>query len=542
EALAKGRTSDSIIKLLDLQAKIARVIRDGIEVDIPIEDVVVGDKIIVRPGEKIPVDGTIIEGKASLDESMITGESLLVDKHQDDEVIGATINKNGVLIIRAEKVGKDTMLAQIIKAVEEAQGSKAPVQRLADKVAAIFVPVVLGIAVITLITWLLLGGVFSISPLQNTSVAWYTNALLNTIAVLVIACPRALGLATPTGIMVGSGKGAELGILFKSANSLEQTLKLDTIIFDKTGTLTKGEPQVTDVETFSKKYTKQQLLQLAASAEKGSEHSLGEAIVRAAAMKNLAFLSATNFSITPGKGINAVLENQPIIIGNQTFLEENKITLPNYSLQLMKKHQVKGKTVVFIAYKNELIGLLAIADVLKETSQEAIQTLQEMGLRVIMITGDNQRTAKAIGEKVGISNIFADVLPNEKAAVIKSLQADGYTVGMVGDGINDAPALAQADIGFAVASGTDISIETSTITLMRNDLRQVVDAIKLSQKSMSIIKQNLWWAFFFNTIAIPVAGLGFLNPMIAAGAMGLSSVLVVSNSLRLKRFSSKFTK
>ncbi|MBD3189334.1 MAG: heavy metal translocating P-type ATPase [Candidatus Heimdallarchaeota archaeon] len=538
EAIAKGRTSEAITKLFDLQAKTATIIRDGRELDVPVEDVEVNDIVIVRPGEKIPVDGTVIEGSSAVDESMITGESLLVEKRAGDKVIGSTINKNGVIRFKAEKIGKDTVLAQIIKAVEEAQGSKAPVQRLADRVSAIFVPSVIAIALVTFTTWMILGEVFNISPILQTNVAPFTHALLNSIAVLVIACPCALGLATPTGVMVGSGKGAQLGILFKNAVSLETTQNLDAVVFDKTGTLTKGIPVVTDIIPLAD-LSKTTILQISASAEKGSEHALGDAIVREAAMRDLAPFKSEEFLAVPGKGIIAKVKEQEIVLGNDKLLKQQRIALTNSVQKKMTQLQSQGKTVMIVVINREIKGLIAVADVLKETSVKAVELLKEMGLKVIMITGDNQRTAQAIAQEVGITNVQAEVLPDEKAAAIKSMQASGLKVGMVGDGVNDAPALAQADIGFAVASGTDVSIETSMVTLMRNDLLQVVEAIQLSKATLRIIKQNLWWAFFFNTLAIPLAAIGLLNPMIAAAAMAFSSVSVVSNSLRLKRFRPK---
>jgi Cu+-exporting ATPase len=540
EAIAKGRTSDSIAKLLGLQPKTARVIRDEVELDIPISDVLVDDIVVVRPGEKIPVDGTIIEGITAIDESMLTGESLLVDKKTGDLVIGATINKNGFIKFRAEKVGSDTVLSQIIKSVEDAQGSKAPVQRLADKVSAYFVPIVIVIAILTLTIWLILGGVFGFTPIRDMILQnWYTHAILNTVAVLVIACPCALGLATPTGIMVGSGKGAELGILFKNAESLEKTLDIDTILFDKTGTLTKGVPEVTDIITLNSKFSDEDLLFLSASAEKGSEHSLGESIVRAASMRNLELEEPDDFSAIPGKGIIATVKDDKIILGNKSLMETSNITSPEDLDEKMSDLQKDGKTVMILAKNKEILGLIAVADVIKDSSIEAVKILKSLGKEVIMVTGDNKRTADAIAKQVGIDRVYAEVLPEDKAQLVREIQKEDRKVGMVGDGINDAPALAQAEIGFAVASGTDISIETANVTLMRSDLTQVVDAIELSGATLNIIKQNLLWAFLFNTIAIPVAAIGLLIPMIAAAAMAFSSVFVVSNSLRLKRFKPK---
>lgn len=541
EAIAKGRTSDSIANLLGLQPKTARVIRDQVELDIPISEVIVDDIVIVRPGEKIPVDGTIIEGITAVDESMLTGESLLVDKKKGDLVIGATINKNGFIKFRAEKVGSDTVLSQIIKSVEDAQGSKAPVQRLADRVSAYFVPIVIILAIATLTIWLILGGVFGFTPIREALISqnWYTHAILNTVALLVIACPCALGLATPTGIMVGSGKGAELGILFKNAESLEKTLDIDTILFDKTGTITKGIPEVTDIIPLNSELSEEDMLYFSGSAEKGSEHSLGESIVRAASMRNISLDDPSKFSAIPGKGIIATVKDENIILGNKSLIETQKISLVNNLDKKMNSLQNDGKTVMILAKNNEILGLIAVADVIKDSSIEAIRILKSLGKEVIMVTGDNKRTADAIAKQAGIERVYAEVLPEDKAKLVKEIQQENRKVGMVGDGINDAPALAQADIGFAVASGTDVSIETANVTLMRSDLTQVVDAIDLSGETLKIIKQNLLWAFFFNIIAIPVAASGLLVPMIAAAAMAFSSVFVVTNSLRLKRFKPK---
>ncbi len=541
EAIAKGRTSDSIANLLGLQPKTARVIRDEVELDIPISEVIVDDIIIVRPGEKIPVDGTILEGITAIDESMLTGESLLVDKKKGDLVIGATINKNGFIKFRAEKVGSDTVLSQIIKSVEDAQGSKAPVQRLADKVSAYFVPIVIILAIATVTIWMILGGVFGFTPIREilSSQNWYTHAILNTVAVLVIACPCALGLATPTGIMVGSGKGAELGILFKNAESLEKTLDIDTILFDKTGTLTKGVPEVTDIIPLNSRFSEHDLLYLSASAEKGSEHSLGESIVKAASMRDISLDEPDEFSAIPGKGIIATVKNEKIILGNKSLIETQKISLVENLEEKMSSLQKEGKTVMILAKNKEILGLIAVADVIKESSIEAVRILKSLGKEVIMVTGDNKRTADAIAKQAGIERVYAEVLPEEKAKLVREIQKENRKVGMVGDGINDAPALAQAEIGFAVATGTDVSIETSNVTLMRSDLTQVVDAIELSGETLKIIKQNLLWAFFFNIIAIPIAAIGLLVPMIAAAAMAFSSVFVVTNSLRLKRFKPK---
>ncbi|MHA1556786.1 MAG: heavy metal translocating P-type ATPase [Candidatus Heimdallarchaeota archaeon] len=542
EAVAKGRTSDSITKLLGLQAKTARVIRDGEEMDIPIEGVIVDDIVIVRPGEKIPVDGIIIEGNTAIDESMLTGESMLVDKKPGDLVIGATFNKNGYIKFKAEKVGSDTVLSQIIKSVEDAQGSKAPVQRLADKVSAYFVPAVIVIALTTLAIWLIGGGFFGFTPILSIIThSWYTHAILNTVAVLVIACPCALGLATPTGIMVGSGKGAELGILFKNAESLERTQELDTVIFDKTGTLTKGTPEVTDIISLIDSFSEEDIIRLSASAEKGSEHSLGESIVRGATMRNQTLLDPSEFKAIPGKGIIAKVDGKEIVLGNIALMTEQSIKVQDSTIIEIERLQKQGKTVMLVEIDGKLSGLIAVADTIKDSSRKAVQMLTDSDIKVVMLTGDNERTAQAIAKEAGIKEIYAEVLPEEKANIVKELQEAGRIVGMVGDGTNDAPALAQADIGFAVASGTDVSIETSSVTLMRNDLTQVIDAIELSKATLRIIKGNLLWAFLFNIIAIPVAAIGILNPMIAAGAMAFSSVFVVTNSLRLKLFKPKLS-
>ena len=495
EAVAKGKTSEAIKKLMGLQPKTAKVVRDGIEMDIPIEQLVIGDIIVVKPGEKVPVDGIIVEGNSSLDESMITGESIPVDKTIDDEVIGATINKFGSFKFKATKIGKDTVLSQIIKLVEDAQGSKAPIQRLADKISGIFVPVVVVIALVTFFGFYLIGGDFN-------------TGLINAVAVLVIACPCALGLATPTAIMVGTGKAAENGILIKSGEHLERTHKMDTIIFDKTGTITKGEPELTDILTFND-YNREEILRIAASVEKASEHPLGQSIVKKAEEELIRFTDPESFMSVPGKGLRAEFEGKNVLIGNRRLMSENNI---------------------------DVSGIIAVADQIKETSLKAIKDLQDMGLEVYMITGDNERTAQAIAKQVNITKILADVLPENKAEAVERLKSEGKHVGMVGDGINDAPALAAADVGFAIGTGTDVAMEAADITLMRGDLNEVVTAIRLSHKTIKTIRQNLFWAFFYNSIGIPFAALGFLNPMVAGAAMSFSSVSVVTNSLRLKKF------
>ncbi len=523
EAIAKGKTSEAIKKLMGLQAKTARVIRDGEEKDIAIDEVVVGDTIIVRPGEKIPVDGEITEGNSSIDESMLTGESIPVDKKTGDEIIGATINKHGTFKFKATKVGKETALSQIIKLVEDAQGSKAPVQRLADKISGIFVPVVVGIAIVTFIAWFFIDGNF-------------TRALINAVSVLVIACPCALGLATPTAIMVGTGKGAENGILIKGGEHLERTHNLNTIVFDKTGTITKGEPEVTDIIVLDK--DEDTILKYAATAEKGSEHPLGESIVNKAKEQKVKLMEFDEFEAIPGHGIFAKIEEDEVYLGNRKLMDDKNIEIQQAEDKIADLEN-EGKTAMLMSINNKLSGIIAVADTVKENSLQAINELKELGIEIYMITGDNERTAKAIAKQVDIDNVIAEVLPEHKAEKVENIKGQGKKVGMVGDGINDAPALATADIGFAIGTGTDVAIEAADITLMKGDLRDIVMAIKLSKKTMKTIKQNLFWAFGYNTAGIPLAALGFLNPMIAGAAMAFSSVSVVSNSLRLKRFKVK---
>ena len=522
EAIAKGKTSEAIKTLMGLQPKTAKVIRDGEEIDLPLEKLQIGDIIVVRPGERVPVDGTIVEGNSALDESMITGESIPVDKTIGDPVIGATINKFGAFKFEATKIGKDTVLSQIIKLVEDAQGSKAPVQRLADKISGIFVPVVVLIAFLAFLGFTFIGNNFN-------------AGLINAVAVLVIACPCALGLATPTAIMVGTGKAAENGILIKSGEHLERTHKMDTIIFDKTGTITKGEPEVTDILNINDT-DKNELLRIAASVERASEHPLGQSIVQKGIEEKLELTEPESFNSVPGKGLEAKFEGKAVLIGNRRLMNDNKILIGETEENSMLKLEEEGKTAMLISLDGELAGIIAVADQIKETSLQAIKDLQKMGLEVYMITGDNERTARAIAKDIGITNILADVLPEDKADKVEELKAQGKHVGMVGDGINDAPALAAADIGFAIGTGTDVAMEAADITLMRGDLNGVVTAIRLSHRTMKTIKQNLFWAFFYNTIGIPFAALGFLNPMVAGAAMAFSSVSVVTNSLRLKKF------
>jgi Cu+-exporting ATPase len=530
EARARGQTSEAIQKLIGLQAKTARVVRNGQEMDIPLEEVRIGDWVVVRPGEKIPVDGIIREGHSSVDESMVTGESMPVEKNPGDGVIGATINKMGTFRFEATKVGKDTMLARIIRMVEEAQGSKPPIARLVDIIASYFVPAVIGIAIITFIVWYFWGPAPAL-----------TYALLNFIAVLIIACPCALGLATPTSIMVGTGKGAENGVLIRGGEALETAQKLTTIVMDKTGTLTRGEPSVTDIVSING-YKKEDILRYAASAEKGSEHPLGEAVVNKAKEKNISLINPRGFRAITGHGIEATIDGVWVLMGNEKLMSDQGISLKELAAKA-EELSTQGKTSMFVAMDQNLAGMIAVADTLKENSREAVHALQKMGLEVVMITGDNRKTAEAISRQIGIDRVLAGVLPEGKAEEVKKLQAAGKKVGMVGDGINDAPALAQADVGIAIGTGTDVAMESADITLISGDLPGVVTAIALSKATLRNIKQNLFWAFAYNTILIPVAaGVLFpffgilLNPIFAAAAMGLSSVTVVSNALRLRRF------
>ncbi|MGI6452248.1 MAG: heavy metal translocating P-type ATPase [Syntrophomonadaceae bacterium] len=521
EAISKGRTTEAIKKLAQLQAKTARVIREGREMDIPIEAVQVGELVLVRPGEKVPVDGRIVEGNSSLDESMLTGESLPVDKKPGDMVFGATINKFGVFKLEATRIGKDTALAQIIKMVEDAQGSKAPIQKLADRVAGVFVPVVLAIAVLTFIGWALSG-----APINQS--------LISAVAVLVIACPCALGLATPTAIMVGTGKGAENGILIKGGEYLELAHKIDTVVLDKTGTITQGKPEVTDIISLGSRDEKG-LLKMAAQAEKSSEHPLGVAIYEKGREVLESIDDAHSFAAIPGKGVKAIIDKDEIYVGTRKLMRENNITIDAIEDSITRLEK-QGKTAMLLAVNGKVEGILAVADKIKETSRDAIKDLQDMGIEVYMITGDNQSTAHAIAEQAGIKTVLAEVLPDRKAEEINKLKASGKRVAMVGDGINDAPALAVADIGMAMGTGTDVAMETADITLMRGDLRTIPAAIRLSRQTVKKIKQNLFWAFIYNMIGIPFAALGMLNPIIAGAAMAFSSVSVVTNSLSLKRY------
>jgi len=526
EVRAVGKTSEAIQKLLGLQAKTARVLRDGVEQELPIEEVVAGDSILVRPGEKIPVDGEIIEGRSAIDESMITGESIPIDKVAGDPVIGATINENGSLKVKATKVGKDTALAQIVTVVEEAQGSKADIQRMADRISGVFVPIVVVIAIATFFIWF-----FIVTPGD------FRSALIPTISILVIACPCALGLATPTSIMAGSGRSAEMGLLFKGGEHLENTQSIDTVVLDKTGTVTKGEPALTDIMVMEG-FGEEEVLQLIGTAENQSEHPLAQAIVNGVKEKGITLLEATDFEALPGYGIQAKVGDQEVLVGTRRLMNEHRIEILD-SEATMEKLELDGKTAMLIAVNNQLAGVVAVADTVKDTSKEAIVRMQDLGLEVIMLTGDNQRTAEAISGQVGVSHVIAEVLPAQKSDEIEKLQKQGKKVAMVGDGINDAPALATADIGMAVGTGTDIAIEAADITLMRGDLNSVADAMIMSRKTMRNIKQNLFFAFIYNTIGIPIAAVGLLAPWVAGAAMAFSSVSVVLNALRLQKVTIK---
>ncbi len=545
EARAKGRTSAAIKRLMGLRPKTARIWREGEEQDVPIEDVTPGDIVVVRPGEKIPVDGVVTEGRSAVDESMLTGESLPVEKGPEDEVFGATINKTGSFRFQATKVGKDSALSQIIRLVQEAQGSKAPIQRLADIIASYFVPVVIGIALGTFVVWWVFGPAPAI-----------VFALLNAVAVLIIACPCALGLATPTAIMVGTGKGAEYGVLIKGGESLETAHKIDTVVLDKTGTITEGRPSVTDIIA-ADGITEEELLRLAASAERGSEHPLGEAIVAEALARDLRLTDAEEFSAVPGHGIEAQVEGRRLTLGNLKLMLDQSFDLDGLAPRAETLSR-EGKTPMFVALDGRVGGVVAVADTLKPGAAAAVAELHEMGLEVVMLTGDNRRTAETIASQVGVDRVLAEVLPEDKANQVRALQDEGKFVAMVGDGINDAPALAQADIGIAIGTGTDVAIEASDITLIKGDPRDVATAIRLSKQTMRTIRQNLFWAFGYNVALIPIAAgvlypllsrtgvpvvlqpffgeFGFLNPMLAAAAMALSSVSVMTNSLRLRGF------
>ena len=544
ESRARGQTSEAIKKLIGLNPKTALVIRDGEEREILVEDVQVGDLIVVHPGERVPVDGVVRQGYSSVDESMITGESIPVEKKVGDEVIGASINKTGSFEFEATRVGKDTTLARIVRLVEEAQGSKAPIQRLADVIASYFVPVVIGIAIITFTIWYFAGPAPAL-----------TFAILNFVAVLIIACPCALGLATPTAIMVGTGKGAEHGVLIRSGEALERAHQINTVLLDKTGTLTRGEPAVTDIIAVPSS-SQEEVLRLAASAERVSEHPLAEAIVKAALQKKLEVSPASDFRAIPGHGVEALVEGKKLLLGNLKLMKERGFSLNGLEEKTNQLFE-EGKTVMFLSLDSQVVGIIALADTLKPNAKEAVQALHKMGIETVMLTGDNRRTAEAIAREVGIDSVLAEVLPEHKAEEVRKLQ-ERKVVAMVGDGINDAPALAQADVGIAIGTGTDVAMETGEVTLISGDLTGIVTAISLSKRTMRTIKQNLFWAFAYNTALIPVAagvlylvfghtgvppGLrfvlgdyGFLNPILAAAAMAASSITVVSNSLRLRRF------
>lgn len=529
EALAKGRSSDAIRSLMGLQAKTALVVRDGAELSIPVEDVVPGDIVLVKPGTKVPVDGEVVEGLSSVDESMLTGESIPVEKKPGDAVIGATLNKNGVLRIKARKVGRDTALAQIIRVVEEAQGSKAPIQRIADVISGIFVPIVVGIAAVTFVIWYVWA-----APGQ------FADALEKAIAVLVIACPCALGLATPTSIMAGSGRAAEFGILFKGGEHLEAAQGIQVVVVDKTGTVTNGKPVLTDIVTTTgiaaqgKVLAENRLLAITAAAEKLSEHPLADAIVAGAQGRNIELPPAEQFQAVPGRGVSAVVDGHKVSVGTRRMMEESGLAIQPWTA-IMTRLEQEGKTAMLVSVDDEVAGVVAVADTIKETSRAAVARLHELGIEVVMITGDNKITAQAIAEQAGIRTVLAEVLPEGKAAEIRRLQSGGVKVAMVGDGINDAPALATADTGMAIGTGTDVAMEAADITLMRGDLLSIPDAILMSRKTMRNIKQNLFWALAYNTIGIPVAALGFLAPWLAGAAMAFSSVSVVLNALRLQR-------
>jgi Cu+-exporting ATPase len=533
EARAKGQTGAAIRKLMSLKPKQARVIRDGQELEIPSEEVVVGDRVLVRPGEKFPVDGVVLEGRSSADESMITGESMPVEKGPGDDVIGATLNKLGRIVFEATKVGKGTALAQIIRLVEQAQGSKAPIQALGDKVSAIFVPAVVVIAAVTFGVWYFFGA----APLP-ADVTPFTRAMINAVAVLLIACPCAMGLATPTAVMVGTGRGAEMGVLIKSGEALERASGISIVVLDKTGTVTRGQPAVTDIFLSNGAGSENDLLRLAASVEEGSEHPLGEAITAEAHKRELALSPPNGFQAELGRGVSAEIDGQWVLVGNRRWLDESNLALNGMGPR-MEALQKEGKTAVFVAVDGEVRGLVGIADTLKDSSAAAIRELHEMGLKVVMLTGDNQVVADAIASQLGLDDVIAEVLPDQKVAEVRRLQEAGEVVAMVGDGINDAPALAQADLGIAIGTGTDVAMAAAPVVLITGDLLAVPRAIALARRTLVTIKQNLFWAFIYNILLIPAAAIGLLSPILAAGAMAISDVFVIGNSLRLRGFRAK---
>ena len=529
EARAKGKTSEAIKKLLSLKAKTATLFKDGKEFEVPVDEIAVGNILIVKPGEKVPVDGVVTEGFTAIDESMLTGESLPVEKKIGDQVIGSTLNKMGMIHFEATRVGKETALAQIVKLVEEAQGSKAPIQKLADQVSAVFVPIVILVAAVTFTVWYFFPPGIAAAQGQDL----LTRALINMVSVLVIACPCAMGLATPTAVMVGTGKSAEMGILFRSADALERAGKVTTVILDKTGTITKGQPEVKTILSFDQSNSENDILRIAASVERGSEHPLGEALIAEAGNRNLLLSDPERFNAIAGKGVTALIDKQNVAIGNIRLMQDLKIDTAQLP-EAMNDLESDAQTAIILAIEGKIAGIIGIADIVKENSAQAISDLNKLGVETIMLTGDNVRTAQVIGKKVGVTSVIAEVLPGEKAQAIKDYQQKGKIVAMVGDGVNDAPALAQADVGLAIGTGTDVAVASAPVTLMSGDLGGVVKAISLSKKTLKTIKQNLFWAFFYNIILIPIAAVGLLNPMLAAGAMAFSSVFVVTNSLRLR--------